>query len=55
VERFAFIDEGEHAPDQLVAFEVGELTEFGPAAEMRGVESVATGATQRTFFRDLDR
>jgi hypothetical protein len=55
VEWLVVVDDGEHFCDQLLSFEVGELTEFGLASEVGRVEGIATGAAERAFFGDFNR
>ncbi len=49
-----FIDKGKDAIDEFLTLEIRELAELGSAAEMSGIEGIASGTTQRTFFGDFD-
>ena len=54
VEGLHLVEQSEDAGDELVAFVVGELAQFGGAAEMGSVKGVAAGTAQGTFFGDFD-
>ncbi len=54
VQRPMFVDEREHAVDQLLAFEVANFAKGEVAAEMIVAVGVATGTAQRTLAGDLD-
>jgi hypothetical protein len=55
MQRPFFVEKVEHTLNELVSFEVGEFAKLGLSAEMSGVEGIAAGAPQRTFFGDFDR
>jgi hypothetical protein len=54
VERFVTIDKGQDAVDQLLAFEVADLTKRQVATEMVVAVGVAAGTAERTFAGDFD-
>jgi hypothetical protein len=50
VKGLEFINDGQHAANELITFEVGYLAEDGCAAQMSWIEGIASGATQGAFF-----
>src|SRR5437016_11594553 len=54
VQRPLSIDQGEHAVNQLLAFEVADFAECDVAAEMIVAVGVTARTPQRTFTRDFN-